>query len=66
MKADQILSACSAAQRVGLIFEEHLPAVKSEADFYAKVRFVQFTAYRNAGFTVDQCMQLMALPRLQT
>jgi hypothetical protein len=66
MKAEQIFSAISAAQTVDLILEEHLPAVKSEADFYAKLRFVQFTAYQDAGFTVDQSIQLMAMPRVQT
>jgi hypothetical protein len=65
MKTSDIMSKLEPAQRTAIILDENMASITSEADFYAKVRFVQFTAYRDAGFTVDQSIQLMALPRLQ-
>jgi hypothetical protein len=66
MKITDMMKNLDPAEKSKLIFKDLLPEIKSEAEVYAKLRFVQFTAYLNAGFTVDQSMQLMAMPRVQT
>jgi hypothetical protein len=65
MKIEDILKTCDPSQKTKLILEEHMPAIVSEAELYAGIRFAQFTAYRNAGFTVDQSIEVMKMPRLQ-
>jgi hypothetical protein len=65
MNISQIMDNCTSAQKVEMILEEYLPAIKSEANFYAGIRFAQFKAYQDAGFTAEQSMQLMAMPRVQ-
>jgi hypothetical protein len=62
----EIMSKLGPEGRSKLIFDDLLPEIKSEAAVYARLRFEQFTAYQDAGFTIDQSMQLMAMPRVQT
>jgi hypothetical protein len=65
MKLEDILKTCDPAQRTKLLLEEHMPAVEGEAELYAKIRFAQFNAYRKAGFTADQAIEVMKMPRVQ-